>query len=273
MRRRRGELQIFSLSMLDVIAGALGAFLIVVILLLPYYKKESADFINQIRTLEAELARTAAAAATSEAQAAAAQAEAQAAKAEAQTLRMTDLDLVLVMDTTGSMRDEINELKANLDSLVRLLRGLTASLRVGFVAYRDHGELHTTRDFPLTPMDDAGYQGLHAFIGALDADGGGDPEEAVDIAIKQAVAQPWRPAAHGYIVVVGDAPGHAADAHRAYALAEGFADGSGQRHLSVIATGGGEGFFRRLAQYGRGTFIRNRGELFESLLVAILKKE
>jgi hypothetical protein len=280
MRRRRGEVQIFSLSMLDVIAGALGAFLIVVILLLPYYKKESVDFADQIRTLEGELARVAAAAAASEATAAAARSEAEAAKAEAEatkaearTLRMTDLDLVLAMDTTGSMHDAIDELKANLDSLIRLLRELTASLRVGFVAYRDHGELYTTRDFPLTPMDDAGYATLSAFIRALDANGGGDAEEAVDVAIEQATAQPWRAAAHGYIVMVGDAPAHAADAHRAYALAEGFAAGSVQRHLSVIAVGGGEEFFRKLAEHGKGTFISNRGELYESLLVAILKKK
>ena len=258
MRRRRGELQIFSLSMLDVIAGALGAFLIIVILLLPYYKKEAVDYVTRIRALEAELAETTAAAAAS--------------RAEAQTLRMTDLDLVLAMDTTGSMRGEIEELKANLDSLVRLLRALTASLRVGFVAYRDFGEDYVTRDFPLTPMDDAGYQQLRAFIGALVAKGGGDPEEAVQVALEQAVAQPWREDALGYIIVVGDAPAHDADAPRAYRLAASFSAGSDRRRVSVIALGGGEGFFRQLAEHGRGSFIRNRGELYESLLVAILKK-
>jgi hypothetical protein len=280
MRRRRGELQIFSLSMLDVIAGALGAFLIVVILLLPYYKKESTDFVERIRVLESELATTSAAAAASEATASAARSEADAAKteaeaarAEAQTLRMTDLDLVLAMDTTGSMRDEINELKANLDSLVRLLRALTASLRVGFVAYRDLGEAYVTRDFPLTPMDDAGYQGLRAFIGALDADGGGDPEEAVQLALEQAAAQTWREAANGYIIVVGDAPAHVADVARAYRLAADFSAGSDRRRVSVVAVGGGEGFFRELAEQGRGSFIRNRGELYESLLIALLKRE
>jgi uncharacterized protein YegL len=259
MRRRRTELQIFSLSMLDVIAGALGAFLIVVILLLPYYQQESVDLVARIRALEAELAHASAAAET--------------AKADARALRMTDLDLVLVMDTTGSMRREIEELKANLDSLVRLLRALTASLRVGFVAYRDLGDAYLTRDLPLTPMDEAGYQRLHAFIATLDASGGGDREEAVHLALEKAVAQPWAEGAHGYIILVGDAPAHEADAPRAYRLAADFSAGSEKRRVSVIALGAGQDFFRQLAEQGRGSYIRNRGELYESLLIAILKRD
>ena len=41
MRRSR-EINIFNLSMLDVIAGAMGAFLIVMVVLLPSYRKQSA---------------------------------------------------------------------------------------------------------------------------------------------------------------------------------------------------------------------------------------
>jgi hypothetical protein len=43
MRRRNREITVFNLSMLDVICGALGAFLILVIMLLPYYKKDLAQ--------------------------------------------------------------------------------------------------------------------------------------------------------------------------------------------------------------------------------------
>ena len=64
MLRRNRDINIFSLSMLDVFCGALGAFLIVMIILLPYYKKESIDFAQenqeleqQVTTLEAQVAR------------------------------------------------------------------------------------------------------------------------------------------------------------------------------------------------------------------------
>ena len=43
MRSRNREINIFNLSMLDVIAGAMGAFLIVMVLLLPYYRKKATE--------------------------------------------------------------------------------------------------------------------------------------------------------------------------------------------------------------------------------------
>jgi len=44
MKPRNREINIFNLSMLDVISGALGAFLIIMIVLFPYYNKEVIDY-------------------------------------------------------------------------------------------------------------------------------------------------------------------------------------------------------------------------------------
>ena len=54
MRRRSREISVFNLSMLDVIAGAMAAFLILVVILLPYYEK---DVIEQQILIE-ELQQT-----------------------------------------------------------------------------------------------------------------------------------------------------------------------------------------------------------------------
>ncbi len=40
MRRKSGELNIFSMSALDLFASALGAFILITLILMPYYKKE-----------------------------------------------------------------------------------------------------------------------------------------------------------------------------------------------------------------------------------------
>ena len=45
MKRRNRDINIFNLSMLDVISGAMGAFLIIMVILLPYYKK---GFVSKI---------------------------------------------------------------------------------------------------------------------------------------------------------------------------------------------------------------------------------
>ena len=46
------------MSFLDVICGAMGAFLIVMVILMPYYKKEAQDFLQSIGNLKQELAES-----------------------------------------------------------------------------------------------------------------------------------------------------------------------------------------------------------------------
>jgi hypothetical protein len=52
VKPRDRSINIFSLSMLDVISGALGAFLIIMVVLMPYYNKESIDYQREIRQLQ-----------------------------------------------------------------------------------------------------------------------------------------------------------------------------------------------------------------------------
>ena len=58
MRARNREFNILNMSFLDVICGAMGAFLIVMVILMPYYKKEAQDFLQSIGNLKQELAET-----------------------------------------------------------------------------------------------------------------------------------------------------------------------------------------------------------------------
>ena len=67
-------------------------------------------------------------------------------------LAINDLDLVFVMDTTGSMRNELADVQANLLGVIRVLARLAPSLRVGFVAFKDHGAAYVTQSFRLSPM-------------------------------------------------------------------------------------------------------------------------
>ena len=55
MKPRNREINIFNISMLDVISGALGAFLIIMIVLFPYYKKESIDYQRDIQELKQQV--------------------------------------------------------------------------------------------------------------------------------------------------------------------------------------------------------------------------
>ena len=56
MKRFNREISVFNMSMLDVITGALGAFLMIMIILLPHYKRDTSDLLAEIREQEARIA-------------------------------------------------------------------------------------------------------------------------------------------------------------------------------------------------------------------------
>lgn len=92
MRSRHHEIATLSLSMLDVIAGAMAAFLILMVILLPYYEKSAVDQATLIAELRqavtaAQAAQARAEAAIQQAQRQAEEARAQAATAQAEAQR------------------------------------------------------------------------------------------------------------------------------------------------------------------------------------------
>ena len=127
-------------------------------------------------------------------------------------------DLMLAIDTTGSMGDEIaylkSELRAILADISRSHPGL--DIRLGLVAYRDLGDIYVTRTYPFT----ANLESMQANLRAQYADGGGDYPEAMDLALARAVTQDWRPDAVKSLLLVADAPPHDENIGKTWRAAE-----------------------------------------------------
>lgn len=138
--------------------------------------------------------------------------------AAGQASAVAKFDLMLVVDTTGSMGDEISYLQAELRSILSALRATHPQLdmRVALVFYRDLGDDYVTRSMPFTASLDA----TQAKLRAQSADGGDYPE-AVDIAMNRAVNDfGWRPDAVKSMLWVADAPPHDDLVGKAWAAAE-----------------------------------------------------
>jgi Mg-chelatase subunit ChlD len=127
-------------------------------------------------------------------------------------------DLMIALDSTGSMGDEIEFLKSELRSILADLQRAYPDLdmRVGLVAYRDLGDDYVTRTDPLTSNFDVVQRSLARTRG----EGGGDMPEAMDQALIRAVAQDWRPDAVKSLLLVADAPPHDNLQGRAFIAAE-----------------------------------------------------
>lgn len=322
--RRRTAAQALSISALDLFASALGVFVLMFVLLLPFYLKQPSieaeqasaqaqlaqvkdrhataekaasdardDLAGAREALGAAEQRVAALQATLEARLAALAAAEAEAPVEAPprtqgprplphggTIAIEDLDLVIVMDATASMGDELADIRANLAGIARILNRLSPELRLGFVAYRDRDAPPAVNAFALRPMSDRNLQAMLRFVAALEARGGGDDPEPVDQALEAAVAMDWRGDAKGRIIVIGDAPAHRNNWARTRDLASGFrasAAGAAAEHdrgVSAIVTGGGRAtrrFFGQLAADGGGQASAHRGALLESVLLTVLQ--
>jgi Mg-chelatase subunit ChlD len=183
---------------------------------------------------------------------------------------LTDLDLVLAIDTTASMGGVISDVKANLRQLIMNLRAGGGGVRVGVVAYRDNHDAYVVLPFPLTALDDAGTAALLAFVSGLRAAGGEDWPEKLDAALDVAAGMAWRGDVPSSIVIIADAPAHKQDEATAFAIADAFTTKIPAAQVSLIDTGsGGHAFMQALPKRGGGQYVTYDGHILNSLFPAI----
>lgn len=120
-----------------------------------------------------------------------------------------ELDLVFLVDETGSMGAYIEEVKRRLLDIIDALEDapLCRSLRLGLVSYRDHppqDSSFASRVVPLTSDVPSIRQGVQR----MQASGGGDGPESVTDGLYDLVRLDWRPKAARVVVWFGDAPPH-----------------------------------------------------------------
>lgn len=118
------------------------------------------------------------------------------------------IDVFFAVDATGSMGDEIDYLKSEVNDVIKRIKGShpLLDMRFGSVFYRDEGDEYVTRNFSFTSDEEA----LTTFISNQNARGGGDFPEAVHSALDVALHQNyWNDEASARLLfLLLDAPPH-----------------------------------------------------------------
>jgi hypothetical protein len=213
--------------------------------------------------------------------------EAAAANAKADQLRMKHLDMLILIDITGSMGVAVAGLKKEISDVVKILDHISPSLGFGIIAYGDIRYQRPVTEFEIVDVGtSAGRRNLFRFIDSMHLEmglgSGVNPElpEALHLAMERALVAGWRAQAEQrYIVIITDAPAYSNQVENVYRMVRQF---NSERPYSFVSTVqvldqrsyvNTQTILRRIAQLGGGNYVdTSSGEGFlTSFLLAILE--
>lgn len=129
------------------------------------------------------------------------------------------LDLMFVIDTTGSMRDELNYIKVELKSIINRVTRLhpETDIRYGLIVYRDKGDQYVVKNYKFQNS----LAEMEARLNKQSANGGGDYPEALDAALDKGVRANWGKGNRARLMfLIADAPPHLKGISKAFKAAK-----------------------------------------------------
>ncbi len=199
-------------------------------------------------------------------------------------LRGQGLDVVLVLDVTGSMGLYLDQAKRRLRQIIDVITGVLGDqgnvlriARFGIVAYKDYDDdfgPQACRYLKLT----SNMTRIQRFLDELHASGGGGPAEPIHRALRLATnthPMEWHRGRSAVVILVADAPVHDSGREALPKLAKGFAVHFHGR-ISVIDTGAKvRGYvledFKVIAKNGRGSVfpLKDEDAFWRHLIVSV----
>jgi hypothetical protein len=165
------------------------------------------------------------------------------------------VDLAFILDTTGSMGEEIAAVKSTIHKVAATLGQRDVAFRVGLVEYKDRSDPFVTRVYDMT-SDVGSFQ---SDVSRLSAAGGGDYPESVNEGLHVGLTRlEWsQDAVLKLAFLIGDAPPHLDYQQDAdYAAEMRSAAHRGIQVFTVAASGMdalGQAVWRQIAQYTGAT--------------------
>ncbi|MBN2795335.1 MAG: VWA domain-containing protein [Clostridia bacterium] len=116
-----------------------------------------------------------------------------------------NLEVMFMIDTTGSMGDELSYIQNELEYVITEIKqnqNVSVNLSVNF--YRDYGDEYLIRDYPFSND----LNNVLSILNQQNANGGGDYEEAVVEALENGINHQWQYNTTKLMFLILDAPPH-----------------------------------------------------------------
>ncbi len=168
------------------------------------------------------------------------------------------LDIAFVLDTTGSMGDEIARLRQTIEVIKFQISQMhpKPDLRLGLVLFRDQGDAYRTKVYPFT----GSLRKFQQQLNRVRAGGGGDTPEDVQAGLEKAMhGLRWRGEGLKLAFLIGDAAPHL-DYGQQYTYLNAVKDAA-ERGIKIATIGAsgldrqGELVWRQIAQYTMSPFV------------------
>lgn len=165
------------------------------------------------------------------------------------------VDLAFVLDTTGSMAEEITAVKSTIQKVAKVLSDDQTTVRIGLVEYKDRSDPFVTKVYPFA----TDLVGFAQRVSQISASGGGDMPEDMNAGLHSAMTKlAWSDQSVARLAfVIADAPPHLDYQDGPdYAADMKTASRRGIQLFTVAASGMdnlGQVVFRQMAQYTGGT--------------------
>ncbi len=168
------------------------------------------------------------------------------------------VDIVFILDTTGSMGEEIKRLIATIDMIHMNLMALSNQtlIRFGMVLYRDKDDKYRTKVIPLT----ADLDSFRASLESVRAGGGGDTPEDLQSALKKTMRDvQWNEDGLRLGFVITDASAHLDYGQRYTYISAALEAKKMGIKLFTVGTGGldirGEYVLRQISQLSYAKYL------------------
>ena len=194
---------------------------------------------------------------------------------------LPDVDIVFVLDTTGSMRYVIESMKRELSAVVEVLEQVMPSVAIGVVTVNDRRQKPVHRVHPLRRLtgDRDAADDLHRFLRGLDAGKAAginnDMPEAFMTGLRLATAVKFRPnVTNRVVIVITDAYAYEDEIERSLVIARAFAQNAGSRISTVHLEAGkfpvADEYLPALAKAGKGEYVIDRGTVLANVMLSVL---
>ena len=316
MKKRNREVNVFSISALDLFASALGAFIVLSLIFVVFFMMTArftsptppeptvseavvcpevpapeplvCPVVPDISALENAHDICQSDLQSQQALTASCAVERDALAERVDQVEFPHLDLVIALDVTGSMSEQVDGLKSEIDQLMEVLSRLAPSFAIGIVPFGDrlwqtpvfHQDLLEVKHSSANRARARDViSGLEVQMGLGSGDNPDGPE-AILAALDAAIRSSWRPdAERKIIVVVTDNPAYAFEQLSALQTAQAFRAQGGGRAVSTVfvdtsfrtgVSSGAASFLQQLAASGGGEFVRDGGSMTANLLLSLL---